>query len=328
MKHLKISALLLGITITFFLLTYINRGEATTIFQHHQQAVLISPTDNLLVAHKEFQEIGIRILSSPTEFNQLEQNEDIKIIYIHPDAITQFADSDLQRVFEAGKIIVALNTPISVLAKKVDEHVDMKDMPPQYYARENYFTVSIIQSLDDPANQAEGLWVYSEFYTAEHFRLIVGIIESELDNNMESASGESASCVADYNIAFSANNWSTVTNTTLQGWNGTKKVNDPINGGYAHQARATSIHYGNYGTQTAHYISARVGIWNNCDWVHEVTNKTTAYYNASTVCNVLVQTRVSSCSRATFWSNTQHSIKPTVSSYWTSGSINSVRLHP
>lgn len=244
MKHLKISGLLLVITISFFLFTYTNRGEATTVFQHHQQAVLISPTDNQLVSYEEFQKIGIRILSSPAEFNQLEQNEEIKIIYIHPDAIAQFTDSDLQRVFEAGKIIVALNTPISTLAKKVDEYVDMKDMPPQYYSIENYYTVSMIQSLDEPTNQAEGLWVYSEFYTAEHFHLIAGLIERQIEHhlNRESASGESASCVADFNIDFEANNWSTTASTTLQGWNGTKKANNP-DGGFVHQARATSIHY-------------------------------------------------------------------------------------
>lgn len=144
------------------------------------QAVLLAEQDDLLVNFKTFETFDIDIVSDIAQLSD-EDRQTLDVIYIHPTLVEEQLDkASLQQLFADGTIIVAINTPLSLVADKLDTFADIDDLRPEYYTGTQYFTVTIIRSLDPFIEDGHGTWVYADFFKPEDFSIIAFIIEREV----------------------------------------------------------------------------------------------------------------------------------------------------
>lgn len=166
-------------TLGLFILS--DGGEADTVYQHHKHGVYIAPADDLLVPLAEFRAVGVTIVSSVDEFLLWKAvHSQIDLVYFHPSIIDQMDDKVFQELADKGTALITLNTPISVLGQKLHTGLIMPDLRPEYYISSQYFTLALVKFENQPSSI--GPWVLADFFKPQDFKLVVSIIENNLNS--------------------------------------------------------------------------------------------------------------------------------------------------
>jgi hypothetical protein len=107
---------------------------------------LTIPTDSLLTP-EQMGYANMRLAYDTTELATILGNyPEINLIYIHPGALAEADAAFLQQQYRNGKLIAALNTPLSVLAEKLGVVANQPDLPYQTFATA-VISVSAIKQL-------------------------------------------------------------------------------------------------------------------------------------------------------------------------------------
>ena len=98
-------------------------------------AVYLAPPDDAILTAEQRGYANMLIASNTTELATiLGNNPEINLIYLHP-AMLESADANfLKQQYRNGKLIAALNTPLSVLVAKLDVVSTQADLPFEEFA--------------------------------------------------------------------------------------------------------------------------------------------------------------------------------------------------
>lgn len=93
------------------------------------EAVYYSILNDALVSSSEAEIEHLLIVTEYEELKLILENEPVlNIVYIHPNNVETIPDSWLRQIYEDEKVIVALNTPISVLTAKIGTWTSVDDI--------------------------------------------------------------------------------------------------------------------------------------------------------------------------------------------------------
>lgn len=304
-----------------------SEGEASVNYLEHKGAIFVSPADDLLIPQTNFENIGITIVSSSNTFVE-EYNkglENSKIIYFHPQAFQEISPEILQNLYNQHKLLVILGLPASQVETTLKVDLNIPDLPKEVYANGELITfVAVLLTQKD--KQGEGQWVYADFLSPESFSFLFSIIETnakELEASNE-ASNLSTNCTPAPTIDLKTGSWSVAQGGNLTGLGWSDKQYDSTNHMDSYGAHTDVI----YSLPRAHYLRTEIQVWNNCTYVHMISNRSQVIYDGKSICNIKTSTYPQSCSQANFWATSYHSGKHLVSTQSTTGQLTNIRLWP
>ncbi|VAW33340.1 hypothetical protein MNBD_CHLOROFLEXI01-5379 [hydrothermal vent metagenome] len=79
-------------------------------------AIYLAPTSDLIFSESRIVKSNIHVVDTHDDFiNYLQANPDISIVYIHAEMMPELSANLLQEQYNKGRLIVAVNAPISSL---------------------------------------------------------------------------------------------------------------------------------------------------------------------------------------------------------------------
>lgn len=144
-------------------------------FPHHQNAILVAPTDDLPVPQSEFTRLGIGVVPTFDDLQARIESEPIEIIYLHPAVFGSLSPDDLGSLYEQGLLVVILNVPASEINAKFPEFDDYDDLAPQYFDSDEQFVAAAFHTYTSASES--GSWTVRNFYPVNSFWYLVHDIE-------------------------------------------------------------------------------------------------------------------------------------------------------
>lgn len=130
------------------------------------EAIYFSTETDSLLSREEIEEEELYVVTSMEQLAAVvETSETVKIIYFHPDVIASVDSQWLRKTYDAGIVIVALNTPIKLLTEKLGTRSTVFNLN-----MENAFGrigVTIVHSREN-AEDVSGHSYFSEFLPNFH----------------------------------------------------------------------------------------------------------------------------------------------------------------
>ena len=176
MKSLSFVVCLMAVLAGVYFLT-IEQDAPISLYANHLQAIYVTDADDLPVRVREFVEKGVTIVD---DVDDGEQFVAASIIYIHPDMLSKLPVEVLRDAFNNQAVIVAFNTPLSVLSHTLDyHHFSIDDLREDFLAdNPTYATAAMVRSYNGVGTI--GHWTYYDFFKPEDFNMIFGIAENQL----------------------------------------------------------------------------------------------------------------------------------------------------
>jgi hypothetical protein len=148
-------------------------------FPHHQQAILVAPSDDLHVPQSEFARLGIDIVPTMGDLRARMRGEAVEIVYFHPAVFRDLPSDALRDLYEAGILIVVLQVPVSEISAKLPVFEDYDDLAPDTFADETLFVAAAFQLQDAYYPSGSARWAWREFYPADRLWMIVDEAERQ-----------------------------------------------------------------------------------------------------------------------------------------------------
>ncbi|MFW5943532.1 MAG: hypothetical protein ACOCXI_17125, partial [Chloroflexota bacterium] len=145
------------------------RAVADRYYPHHLNGAYMAPADDQLLDHDLLARLGMTVIA-PGE----RAPDEAQIVYFHPDVINEETLSYISELYQAGKIVVVLNTPTSELRPHVPVSGDWNDFPPEYFDGRYIVALYYYQERDERAGSGS---VGRYYVTPEDFMLIPAVIE-------------------------------------------------------------------------------------------------------------------------------------------------------
>lgn len=269
MKSFKF-LLVTGVSL-FFLLAYTSLCQAIEqTVEPLPPAGAIQPFVYLTVPHPkqalvqqpQLEALQIQVIDDTAQFSKVLQDPQIKAIYIHPEAFLLLQPELLEKAFNRGVVLVALNTPISYLTKSVHTQQSMPDLNFAY--ANGRLAVAIVAKIVKPDGGGEGL--YSNFF--ERFEDIAHHVQTDwVDFDPAEVKPSSAN-----NTPEAHQSWADPSGGILLGSSTIYKE------GSFWKSKATSAH-----SFTAYYLRSAIVVVSHCDYPHEIFRWDSWNYNITTI---------------------------------------------
>jgi hypothetical protein len=112
-------------------------------------AVYLTVESDMLLTAADLQDSGLLVVTSKEQLETMVmQNPGVTAIYFHPETVALVDDAWLQKVHYRGLVIVALNSPLSILAQKLGVEPQVDDR--LNVAADGRITASIIHTRFEP----------------------------------------------------------------------------------------------------------------------------------------------------------------------------------
>jgi len=173
----------IGIVAIIFFLSVLNKFlfevDNDNFFDALDKAVYFSDQQNELISQNELEKEDILLVTTSADLIDVVARSNIQIIYLHPDILQKVDSVWLREQYNEGIVIVAFNTPISILGEKVGIRailVDDIDLDKSY----GRLGVSAVQTKGEINNRhSDGQ--FSEFYA--DFSIVSMLVESNFLND-------------------------------------------------------------------------------------------------------------------------------------------------
>lgn len=180
MKNVKF--LLVTAVCLFFLLAYTTMCQAVEQKIETSTAIALQPfvyltlpaSQNELVNQTQMESLNIQLVNDTNQFAQVLQDPQVKAIYIHPEAFLLLQPEHLEKAFNRGVVLVALNTPLSYLVKSVHTNQSIPDLNFAY--ANGRLAVAIVAKVVKPG--AGGETLHTNFF--EKFEDLAMYVETYL----------------------------------------------------------------------------------------------------------------------------------------------------
>ncbi|MFW5943113.1 MAG: hypothetical protein ACOCXI_15020 [Chloroflexota bacterium] len=149
-------------------------------FPHHQNAVLVAPTDDLPVALSQFGQLGIDVVPTFDDLQARIESEAVEIIYLHPAIFRSLSPDDLSALYEQGLLLVILNVPASEIKARLPEFDDYDDLALQYFDSQEQFVAAAFHTYEEPDALTRGVWSHRDFYPVGTFWHLVHAVERQM----------------------------------------------------------------------------------------------------------------------------------------------------
>lgn len=112
-----------------------DNQAASSIISSFPTAVYLAPPDDTILTPDQRGYANMQLVQNTTELaTMLGNNPTINLIYLHPAMLEEVDASFLKRQYRNGKLIAALNTPLSVLTAKLELTTTQDDLPFETFA--------------------------------------------------------------------------------------------------------------------------------------------------------------------------------------------------
>ncbi|HSM58289.1 MAG TPA: hypothetical protein VK879_19200 [Candidatus Sulfomarinibacteraceae bacterium] len=147
------------------------RAVANRYYPHHQNGAYMAPAGDQLVDHKLLARLGMTVIA-PGE----RAPDEAQIVYFHPDVINEETLPYISELYQAEKIVVVLNTPISELRPHVPvvRGGGWEDFPSEFFDGRYIVALYYYQERDERAGSRS---VGRQYVKPEDFTLIPALIE-------------------------------------------------------------------------------------------------------------------------------------------------------
>ncbi len=122
-------------------------APAVNVVSPFPTAVYLAPADDVILTPAQRGYANLLVARDTTELATiLGSHPEINLIYLHPGLIATADTAFLQQQYRNGKLIAALNTPLSVLAEKLGLTPNQPDIPLETFVTA-VISLSAIKSL-------------------------------------------------------------------------------------------------------------------------------------------------------------------------------------
>ncbi len=307
--------LLIVTSVTFHFFPIKASAEINIKYPNSGKSIGILPENDLQITKERLESNGIVVTTNLRNLTNNEKHE-FALVFLHPTLIKQANREDLNKLYQDGIILVALDTSVAELIHIIDAQDVMAEgyRDSTYTKDNNQFLITMIHLAENPLLGSRGDYVYSEVINPKDlFIITLGYLEMSLSERQDrNKENNSSSCTPNPTIPGGLK---VGTKNTATGYMTAFDWTTDHNQTYSNY----QIHADTFHSTNAFYIKARPELWTNCsdnaqDDVHKIGENNNGFsYYVSNVCDIQYTTHISAtaCSNSNprWWGNTFNMVR-------------------